>query len=1057
MKSTPFLLTLASAALLGAAPRPAPAAEPLDYARDVRPVLAKSCFKCHGPDKAARKGKLRLDVRAEALKGGSSGDPAFVPGKPDESELVRRIESADETEVMPPPAAKMPLPPEHKELLKRWVREGAVYKDHWAFVPPARPAVPEIPLTPNPSPTRGEGSKASSLPSPLVGEGPGVRERPTRNPIDAFVRAKLQAAELKPAPEADRYTLARRLYLDLIGLPPTPEEADAFVTDPAPDAYERLVDRLLASPHYGERWARRWLDLARYADTNGYEKDRPRSIWPYRDWVIRAFNADLPFDQLTIQQLAGDLLPHATADQRVATGFHRNTMLNEEGGTDPQEFRWHSITDRVATTGISWLGLTVQCAQCHNHKYDPVSQEEYYRLFAFFNNCDEPTVPVETPEVAAKRAALQKRIDGKLAALPKSFPLDPESDPDDARPKAERRREYLEFQFKAWRIREAERAKHWQILRPTTGKADVASLTILPDQSVIALGDLSKQDTYRVTFAGPVRDVVALRLEVLPDDRLPNRGPGRVAYEGQIGDFFLNELTLTADGQPVKLKRAVEDQADGANTAQMAIDGDPQSGWKLVAPPRKAKSGPVTGEPHVAVFELDKPLATAGQIDLTLFFEKYFAASLGRFRVSVTSASDAVEAHVIPPDIDVLLRQPYRRLPADKQNELRQYFLMQAPEVRATADAIRDLRASLPAFPTTLVLQERAREFPRVTRVHTRGEFTRPADPVTPGVPAVLPPLIPVAHAPGSPNRLDFARWLVDPRHPLTARVQVNRHWQAFFGRGIVRTLEDFGTQGEPPTHPELLDWLATEFVRQGWSVKALHRLIVTSATYRQSSRATPEALVKDPKNELLSRGPRFRVEAELVRDVALKASGLLSDKLGGPSVFPPQPPGVTTEGAYGPLAWNVSQGEDRYRRGLYTFAKRTAPYAMTITFDGPSGEACTARRETSNTPLQALTLLNDQVFVEAAQHLGTEMAARCGTTEAKATALFRRVLTRPPQPDELALVVKFYEAQKEQHSAEGADPAAVAGAGEGDAADRGAWTLTARSLLNTDEAVTKD
>jgi hypothetical protein len=546
-----------------------------------------------------------------------------------------------------------------------------------------------------------------------------------------------------------------------------------------------------------------------------------------------------------------------------------------------------------------------------------------------------------------------------------------------------------------------------------------------------------------------VKNVVAVRFEVLPDDRLPNHGPGRVAYEGITGDFFLNELTLTADGKPVKFKRAVDDQADGSNTARLAIDGDPQSGWKLVSGTRN-RPGVGTGEPHVAVFELEKTLASAKRLDLTLFFEKYFAASLGRFRVSVASAADAVEPHVIPPTIDVLVRRPYRSLSASEQDVLRQHFLMQAPEVRSAADAIRHLQASMPAFPTTLVLQERPPQFPRVTRVHTRGEYTRPADPVTPGVPAVLPSL-----PTGSPNRLDLARWLVSPNHPLTARVQVNRHWQAFFGRGIVRTLEDFGVQGEPPSHPDLLDWLATEFVRDGWSVKNLHRLIVTSATYRQSSAVTPDRLQKDPTNTLLSRGPRLRLEAELVRDVALEECGLLSAKLGGPSVFPPQPPGVTTEGAYGPLQWNVSQGEDKYRRGMYTFAKRTAPYAMFLTFDGPSGEACTARREVSNTPLQALTLLNDQVFVEAAQHLGAEAAGRDGPTAAKAADLFRHILTRPPRPDEVVLVVGFYEAQLQRFADKAADPAAIAGGGA--TADRAAWTLTARALLNTDEAVTKE
>ncbi|HZY86218.1 MAG TPA: PSD1 and planctomycete cytochrome C domain-containing protein, partial [Gemmataceae bacterium] len=870
---------------------PAGRAADVDFTRDVRPVLSRHCFKCHGPDDKARKGKLRLDVRADAIR------KAVVPGKPDDSELVRRL-FADEDEVMPPPAAKNPLTDAEKQTLKRWVASGAAYQEHWAFAAPKQAPLPQV--------------RQADWP---------------RNAIDYFVLARLEAKGLRPSPPADRYALVRRLYLDLIGLPPTPEEADAFVRDGSPGAYERVVERLLASPHYGERWARRWLDLARYADTNGYEKDRPRSIWPYRDWVIRALNADLPFDRFSVEQLAGDLLPGATLDQRVATGFHRNTMLNEEGGIDPLEFRFHAMTDRVATTATVWLGLTLGCAQCHTHKYDPIPHREYYAVMAFLNNADEPEIDVPSPALAARRAEVEKQAAAREADLAKRFPAGE-----------------LNRKFDEWLARESARAVRWRVLRPAEAKGNVPLLSVLDDSSVLASGDMSKRDVYDLTFRGDFRGVTALRLEVLPDERLPRRGPGRVYYEGPFGDFFLSELTLSAGGRPAKFAGA--SQSFGTK-ASAAIDGDPLTGWSI-------NGG--QGRPHAAVFTLAAPLGDERELSLRLLFERYYAAGLGRFRVSVTSDPRKVEANGAPAEVEELLLVPAaRRIPAQRERLLR-HFLSVAPELAGEREAIKKLRAQAPAYPTTLVLAERPANNPRPTFRHHRGEFLQPKERVEPGVLSALPPL-----PPGEPhNRLTFARWLVDPQNPLVGRVTMNRQWAAFFGRGLVRTAEDFGYTGDPPTHPELLDWLAVDFVGRGWSLKAMHRLIVTSATYRQSARVTPELLARDPENRLLARGPRFRLEAELLRDAALRASGLLSPRLGGPSVFPPQPPGVTTEGAYGALAWKPSAGPDRYRRGLYTFSKRTAPFAAFTTFDAPSGEACVARREASNTPLQALTLLND-------------------------------------------------------------------------------------------------
>jgi hypothetical protein len=1168
-------------------------AQEVDFNRDVRPILSRHCFKCHGPDDTVRKAGLRLDLESGATGVAKSGEHAIVPGRPNQSELIRRIFAMDEDERMPPASTKNPLTAAQKDSLRRWIAAGAKYQQHWAFVPPVQAPLPKVRQTDWP-----------------------------RNPIDYFVLARLEAAGLGPSAPANRYTLVRRVYLDLMGLPPTPAEADSFVSDSSPDAYEKLVDRLLASPSYGERLARRWLDLARYADTNGYEKDRVRSMWPYRDWVIQALNRDLPFDQFTIEQLAGDMLPNATLDQRIATGFHRNTMINEEGGIDPQEFRFHAMTDRVGVTGTVWLGLTLGCAQCHTHKFDPIPHREYYQTMAFLNNADEPVMEVPKPDLAARRAALEKQIADREADLRNRFPPEDEwrwqvatiasavstagataeirpdgavrfsgTNPDqdtytvvidseladvaalrvealtdpalpstgpgrtphgnfvlteinvtaapkdaiengqpvklmhaeddfhqegfpaanaidgnqktgwaiqgpghwnvnrsatftfekpvelsggvrwtirldqqygkqhtlgklrislgkkrpDSRPLEVRRREHLEKKFHQWLQRESDRARHWTVLHPVEAKANLPILTVLPDDSVLASSDQTKRDVYDLKYRTNLRGIAAIRLEALPHESLPKHGPGRVYYEGPLGDFFLSELALTADGKPVKLSRATHSFADGGNTAANAIDGNPLTGWSI-------NGG--QGKPQTAVFTLEKPLEGAGELTLQMVFEKYYAAALGRFRIAVTTDTRAAEAHGVPADIEEPLAagsNPERT--AEQREMLLRFYLSVAPELAAEHAAIKKLREQLPGFPTTLVMSERPSNQVRTTHLHHRGEFLQPREEVTPAMLSILPPLPPdVPH-----DRLSFARRLVDPGNPLVGRVTMNRQWAAFFGRGIVRTTEDFGYQGEPPTHPELLDWLAVELVNRGWSLKRLHRLIVTSATYQQSSRVPPELLEQDPQNRLLGRGPRVRLEAELIRDSVLKCSGLLADRLGGPSVFPPQPPGVSSEGAYGPLAWNVSQGRDRYRRGLYTFSKRTAPYAMFTTFDAPSGEACVARREVSNTPLQALTLLNDAVFIEAAQQLGRLTAAQPLSVEDRATFLFRLCLTRPPTSSELTPLVRFFQEQTERFADKALDAAAVAGPGEGDINERAAWTVTARAILNLDEMITKD
>ena len=1052
MKLPASLLCILTATRLHAADAP-------DFSRDVRPILSQHCFKCHGPDDKARKGGLRLDVRESAMKEAKSGGIALVPGKPDQSELVSRIFSTDEDELMPPPSAKRALTPEQKETLRRWVAAGAEYQQHWAFVRPKQIEPPAV--------------KRADWP---------------RNAIDHFILARLEAAGLAPSPEADLATLCRRLYLDLTGLPPTPVEQEQFEREmaaaaaddkvtrrqgdkesgakitPSPthlvtpssaprDAVlEKWIDRLLASPHYGERWARRWLDLARYADTNGYEKDRPRSIWPYRDWVIAALNADKPFDQFTIEQIAGDMLPGATLDQRIATGFHRNTMLNEEGGIDPNEFRFHAMTDRVATTGVTWLGLTLGCAQCHTHKFDPITHREYFQIMAFMNNADEPDVDIPqsgAEEQRKKNAALAQKL---LAGLPEKWaakhpPVDNERHmaPDLA----------IEMLLKEWLARERERTVRWTALRPASAKSNLPLLTVESDASVFASGDISKADTYELHFHDVPAGVTAIQLEALPDARLPAHGPGMAFYEGPKGDFFIGEFQLSADGQPVKFAGATESYAKnnfGKNpaTAALMLDGDPQTGWSTAGR---------MGERHTAVLTLPSPAPAARDWTLKLVMGRHYACSIGRFRISITTDARQAVARDLPEEMDALLALPDAKLTAAQRARLHEEFLLSLSELQDEAARIRALRRP-PQPSITLGFRERPPENPRPTFMHNRGEYLQPTDPVTPGIPAFLNPLA----AGASRDRLAFARWLVSPENPLTARVTVNRQWAAFFGRGLVKTTEDFGYQGETPTHPELLDWLAVEFVKQGWSLKKLHRLIVTSATYRQSSvisrsvishqssgsardaRMTEPLITdysKDPDNRLLSRFPRVRLEAEIIRDAALAASGLLTDKIGGPSVYPPQPDGVT-EAAYGAGKWTASTGAERHRRSLYTFSKRTAPFALYNTFDGPTGEACIARRDVSNTPLQALALLNDIVFSEAAQAFGKQLAERKADASAKLDEAFHRIVCRSPSPDERATLLRFFETQRTRLSE--AKPSA----------DAAAWTALVRALFSLDEVVTK-
>ncbi|MBO93798.1 MAG: hypothetical protein CMI32_02720 [Opitutales bacterium] len=962
----------------------------IDFNRDVRPILADKCFACHGPAEEGRKAKLRLDDRAVAVK-----KEAIVPGKPDESELVFRIFSDDPDEVMPTPKSKATLTAGQKEILRKWIAEGAEYSMHWAFVPPKRAPAPAV--------------KETSWP---------------RNGIDSFILADLESNGLKPSPEADRHTLIRRVYLDLIGLPPTPEETDSYLNDKDPKAYDNLVDRLLKSPRYGERWARNWLDLARYADTNGYEKDRARAIWPYRDWVIKALNEDMPFDQFTIEQIAGDMLPNPTPSQIVATGFHRNTMLNEEGGIDPLEFRFHAMVDRVATTGAVWMGLATGCGQCHSHKYDPFTQTDYYRLMALLNNADEPDYLIPDPKTLARRKVVEEKITKAESVLEKETPD-------------------FEEKFSKWLNKQRAVVIKWQILRPTLMKTNLPRLEVLEDGSLFSTGDITKRDEFTLRFRCE-SPVTALRLEVMPDDRLPAGGPGRCYYEGRKGDFFLSEVTGKANGKTIKFVHPSHgfgkiSIGSGKAHAANVLDGEGSTGWSTSG--REGKSSQL-------VLPLETPLPAGTELEIGMLFERHFAASLGRFRFAATSAKEQAKAKQMPTAIEDLLVKGEGDLEAGQRDKLRRHFLFTAPEFAAARKPVDALRKGLPKLPVTMVMRERPADNPRPTHRHHRGEYLSPKEEVTPGVPATFPPL-----PKGEPaNRLTFAKWLVSESNSLGGRVTVNRAWRAFFGAGLLRTSGDFGTQSEAPDHPELLDWMAVEFREQGMSLKKLHRLIVTSATYRQDSRVTPELLARDPFNRLLARGPRHRLDAEVIRDLMLKSSGKLSVKMYGPSVYPPQPASVTAV-AYGATKWNVSRGEDRYRRSLYTFSKRTAPFAGFATFDAPSGEGCVARRNRSNTPLQALTLLNDDMFVELAWHLAAE--AEKMAAEKRIEFLFRKFLVRPPMADETTLMSQFLETQR-QRLAKGELKASIILGRKNASNELAALALLTRAIMNLDETVSK-
>ena len=1162
------------------------AAPGIDFNRQIRSILSENCFACHGPDEGTRKAKFRLDNKEAAFKGGKSGSPSIVPGKLDESELIKRIISADEDEVMPPPKSQKKLTPAQIDLLKRWVAEGAVWQTHWAYEKPMRQAPPET-----------------------------ADKSWGRNEIDRFVLSRLEKAELKPSPEAERTTLVRRAALDLTGLPPSVEEVEAYLNDKNPDAYEKVVDRLLTSSRYGEHMTKFWLDAARYADSHGYHIDSKRDIWPYREWVIKAFNQNMPFDQFTTEQLAGDLLPNATTSQKIASGYVRCNMSTGEGGSIDAEYQAKYTFDRTETTATIWMGLTWTCARCHTHKYDPITQREYYGLYSFFNNLNEPVmdgnkpnpdpfIQLPSPEQKTRQDDLKQFIADGAKQIERPVPeLDKAQVPWQA----------------DWHKR---LSVGWTTVNPATSRSantNGATLKVLPDLSILAEGPKPTQDVYEVTTILSPGRLAALRVEALPHESLPH---GRSA-RADDGRFRLSEIEaeiIATDGEsktnkPKKLKfvQAASDTAEGNYEARKAIDGNADSGWSV--------GTNSIAEPHQAVLVLGEPMevAAGSELRIRLRFEGSDPRrALGHFRLAMARDTELVQL-LIPtkqepwrvlgpfqseglqagfvkayqPEQEIDLKKSYpgvreeikwtarpeledgkahllvhelhgvhgayyfyrtikvgedrkaeftlradqlfkvwlngqmvleRSTPANPadgpskatvdlkkgENKLLvkvvnhqgyAYFSFDtnlgggdvlsaevAPILAVTEQPsqgeltkVRDLyrrehseefkqlfanmeqfraeQTSLEgAIPTTMIAKELTK--PRDTFMFARGEYDKPGEKASAGVPSILPPLPKDAPT----NRLGLAQWLVSPDHPLTARVAVNRIWQQYFGVGLVKTAEDFGVQGERPSHPDLLDWLATEFVRTGWDVKRLQRMIVTSATYRQSAKLTSELLRRDPENRLLARGSRFRVDAEGVRDMALYLGGLLVERTGGHSVKPYEPSGL-----WEAVSFNNSQkyvpdiGESQYRRSLYTYWKRQSPPPNMLIFDAPTREYCVVRRPRTNTPLQALALLNDPQFVESSRAFAQRILLEGGETiESRIAFAFRLATARKPTQGEVAVLQQVLDQHLADYKKDKDATDKLLGVGSFKAKDcfdrseLAAWTTIASMILNLDETVTK-
>ena len=1019
------------------------AQDAIDYGRDVRPLLARHCFPCHGPDESTRRAKLRLD-RAEFAWATRDEVTPIVPGDAAASELVRRITSTDPREVMPPPSTRRTLTAADQLTLTRWVEQGGRYAEHWAFVPPTRPLVPTAPA---------EAGQRGAV----------------AGPIDALVQARRAIARspLRVTPPADRATLLRRLSLDLIGLPPSVDEVAAFVADPAPDAYEQRVAALLASPHFGERMALPWLDAARYADTNGFSIDGGRHAWPWRDWVIHAFNGNKPYDRFLVEQLAGDLLPDRSDETLIATGFQRNAMITHEGGTIAEENVVSYSVDRVRTFGEAMLGLTVGCAQCHDHKYDPLTQRDYYGLFAYFHQTSEPahggdggvnaapTASLKTVLVTGEEAAVTARIAALEAALAE-------------RPAAkiaawqERERAALAARGRDFALHPVELLK---ISTPNTGSGfsiEEGRFARVERPMGFVAFDVSMR------FQRPAAPITGLRIVMHPDPAAPETGLGwggaEVGADGARKSFAVTHVSLssgTVPGDQVNLHRQVALRA--ATASSWRGDDRPEGVLETLAAtawiPDVAQEGPA----HLTLTFAAPLEPTADHLTVQVNFGRHGSPTAKRMEFHLVSGSD--DGSPLPPAIAALVERDFAALAPAEQEALGAYWARHAPELEPLRIDLANARERLAVRTepiATLVMDTAAT--PRPTHLLHRGNYADPREEIAAATPAFLP-----ASPDGPPrDRLALARWLVDPRHPLTARVAVNRIWQQLFGIGLVRTGNDFGLQGEWPSHPELLDWLACDFVESGWDVKRLVRTIVTSATYQRSSVASPEALALDPDNRLLARGPRGRLSAELIRDAALSISGLLVDQLGGPSVNPYTPGDPWREVShYGSTpataqAFVQDHGEKLWRRSLYTYWKRTLPPPNMALFDAPTRELCTFERAATNTPLQALVLRNDVQFVEAARAFAERIVRHAPDDAARLAWAFAAATSRPPTAAEAAVLARSLARERARYRDDPAAAAALLAHGEAprdatlDPGEHAALTQIATLLLNLSETISK-
>lgn len=1033
----------------------------MEFNRDVRPILSDKCYTCHGPDENKRLVGLRLDTR-EGLLSDRGKHRIVVPGDPSQSKLLERIAHPKRALAMPPPGSGDPLTPEQTAIIEEWIRQGAEFESHWAFTPPVRPEPPAV-----------------------------SDETWVRNAIDRFVLARLDKDGLRPAPEASRETLLRRVYFDLTGLPPSAKDVESFLADTSPDAYEKRVDQLLASPRYGERMTMQWLDLARYADTHGFHIDSHRDMWVWRDWVIRAFNDNMPYDQFSIWQLAGDLLPNRTREQHIASGFNRNHMINYEGGAIPEEYQTEYVVDRVDTTATVWLGLTMGCARCHDHKYDAIKQTDFYQFYAFFNTIDEegldgkrgnatPYLRVfeDDQQEARFRQAEQRLHDARLALCNDSIDYKIsqwEHGQAAALPAPSYRALVAHYAFDQ-HLETAVPALRGKVHRGAAkfGAGIAGDRLDLDGETTVTFGDalpFGRDDAFSMAFwvhsssqkpmaiFQQIEDAETRKgIEFLFDESypIPDEVDRGVHLTLRLSESYPNSAIEVTTAERVRQKGAAHltvsyDGSGKADGVRIWVNGKPAK----LRIDRNHLAGPFRANAPLSIGDPDLGSPFNGYVDDLRLYRRVLGAT-------------EIEQLVTHEPARATLLMPRDSRSREQRDLLRRYYLEHAAasaDRRAWAElqsATKHHELLANAIPTTMVMEEMLN--PRTTHRLDRGDYSMPAEELQPGVPGVLPPL-----PEGKPlNRLTLAEWLMQPGHPLTGRVAANRFWQMTFGQGIVKTSEDFGAQGDAPTHPELLDWLATEFVESGWDVKRMMRTIVTSATYRMSSQASPALLERDPENRLLARGPRVRLAAEMIRDSALVASGLLNGKIGGPSVFPYQPDGVWEDMAFGDVysmqRYEQSHGQDLYRRTMYTFWKRTAPPASLVTLDAPDRETCTARRTNTNTPLQALVLLNDTTYVEAARSLAQRVLREAPRDPgARIRHAFRLVTAREPNSRELQTLRDLAETQEARYRRNPAAAAKLLSVGESpfdsklNPGELAGWTTVASVILNLDEAITKE